>query len=145
MEHWLPQWEKTSSFESYISGHSKKLRSLFLIFLSFLVSALSAQTTISGRVAAGDTALSGVTVQVKGTNTTTQTSTEGTFTINAASNATLVFTYVGYAPQEVKLNNRKSVNVQLQSTNTQLSDVVVVGYGTQRRATVTGAVSSVNS
>ncbi len=89
MEHWLPQWERNSSFESHISGHSKKLQSLFLIFLSFLCSALSAQTTISGRVTAGDTALSGVTVQVKGTNTTTQTATAGTFTINAASNANL--------------------------------------------------------
>ncbi len=58
---------------------------------------------------------------------------------------TLVFTYVGYAPQEIKVNNRTAVNVQLQSTNQQLTDVVVVGYGTQRRATVTGAVSSINS
>jgi len=145
MKRYLPQWEKVLHFTSLVRGHSNKLRPVLFVLALFLSSALFAQNTVTGRIAAGDTALSGVTVQVKGTNTVTQTNATGNFTINAPSNATLVFTYVGYAPQEVKVNSRTNISVQLESVNQQLTDVVVVGYGTQKRATVTGAVSSVGS
>lgn len=112
--------------------------------ISFLSSALFAQQkTISGRVLSGDTAVSGVTVQIKGTNTGTQTDANGNFTINASSNATLVISSIGYTSQEVRTNNHSTLNVQLQSTTQEMQQVVVVGYGTQKKATLTGAVSTV--
>jgi len=92
-------------------------------------------------------ALIGVTVKVKGTGIGQTTDAEGRFKINAPSaNSILVISYVGYASQEVPLSGRTDVTVQLKQAATgSLSEVVVVGYGSQRRATVTGAISSVNA
>ena len=119
---------------------------LLLFFATFLSSALVAQqTTVRGRVTAGDTALAGVTVQVKGSANTTQTGDDGRFSISAPSNGTLVFTYVGFAPREMSINNRSTIDVPLQHLDRALNEVVVVGYGTQRRATVTGSVSTIKS
>src|SRR5206468_7139102 len=67
----------------------------------------------------------------------------GVFTINAHPNSTLVFSSLGYASREIKPGSRTSIDVQLQSTSQQLEQVVVVGYGTQRKATLTGSVASI--
>lgn len=133
----------------YLAGIFNKKRVkvfFFLFFLSFSFQFLSAQNgVIKGRVTAGDTALSNITVQVKGTTKSTQTNNDGEYTIAAAPNATLVFTSVGYAPQEVRVNNQASIDVKLQGTTTQLEQVVVIGYGSQKRKDLTGSVSSVNA
>ena len=121
------------------------LRCCLLLLLIFSLSDLFAQNAVTGRVTTGDTALAGVTVTVKGSTTTAQTDDNGRFSINAPANATLVFTYVGYGELEVPVNNRSNVAIQLKSVNQQLSDVIVVGYGTQRKASVTGAISTVSS
>lgn len=118
-------------------------RFAFLLFLFFGSSSLFAQQKISGRVASGDTALQGVTVSVKGTAISTQTDANGRFTINAAPNATLVVTSVGYTLQEVPVGNKSSLNVKLSSSVQQLNEVVVVGYGVQKKVTVTGSVATV--
>lgn len=91
--------------------------------------------------------LIGVTVKVKGTGIGQTTDGEGKFRINApTANSTLVISYVGYASQEIALAGRTEITVQLKQAATgSLSEVVVVGYGSQRRATVTGAISSVNA
>ena len=124
----------------------KKLRCLFSILCVFLSSTLFAQEiAVSGKVAAGDSALAGVTIQIKGTSTSTVTDANGFFRINARPNATLVISSIGFMAQEVPVNSRATINVALQASNSQMNEVVVVGYGTQRRATVTGAVSSVNA
>ncbi|RYZ51547.1 MAG: SusC/RagA family TonB-linked outer membrane protein, partial [Sphingobacteriales bacterium] len=123
----------------------KQRRLLFIIFLSFFVNDLLAQSTVTGRVMSGDTALAGVTVAVKNSNTTTQTNEAGRFSIQATGAATLVFSYVGYGTTEVPVNNRATIEVKMESAGTQLNDVVVVGYGTQRKASVTGAISTVSS
>ncbi|GAC1420445.1 MAG: TonB-dependent receptor [Flavisolibacter sp.] len=91
----------------------------------------------------GDSALAGVTVHVKGSPLSTQTDETGQFNILATPSSVLVFTSVGYGAVEEKVNNRTVINVDLKNINQQLSDVVVVGYGTQRKATLTGSVSSV--
>lgn len=115
----------------------------FLIFFLIVSSSLFAQQKITGRVAAGDTALQGVTVSVKGSAVSTQTDADGNFTINAAPKATLVFSSVGFNTQEMAVNNRSVVNVQLKGGVQQLNEVVVVGYGVTKKATLTGAVSTV--
>ncbi|MEO6730899.1 MAG: TonB-dependent receptor plug domain-containing protein, partial [Ferruginibacter sp.] len=120
-----------------------KLRLFLLItFLNFS-SSLFAQTTVAGKVSSGDTALANVTVQVKGTTTATQSNGQGRYSISAPSNATLVFTNVGYGTMEVKINNRSSIDVQLKENARQMDEVVVTGYGVQRKATLTGSVSAI--
>ncbi|RYD85384.1 MAG: SusC/RagA family TonB-linked outer membrane protein, partial [Sphingobacteriales bacterium] len=90
--------------------------------------------------------LVGVTVAVKGSTIATTTDVNGSFKLNVPDgNSILVFSYIGYDNQEIPLNGQTEVSVQLKSGSKTLSDVVVVGYGTQRRATITGAISTVNS
>lgn len=125
---------------------SRNLKYLIFIFFTLISTLVRAQEgQISGRVSSGDTSLVGVTVQVKGTNTLTQTDANGRFTIKAPNSATLVFSYVGYELQEVKVNNQSSLDIQLKPLNQQMNEVIVVGYATQKKATVTGAVSQVNA
>lgn len=121
----------------------KKRPALLIVSLVLLSSTVFAQKEVKGRVAAGDTALAGVTVAVKGTSNATQTDANGQFTISAPDNGTLVFSIVGYASQEVSIKGRSTINVGMESLSQQLADVVVVGYGTQRKVTVTGAVAQV--
>lgn len=145
MQNCLSQWEKFFFKNGVIRHPLKSLKFLFLIFLSVSSSVLFAQQVIKGRVSVGDTALVGATVQIKGANIATQTDANGSFTISAPSNATLVITSVGYSPEEVRVGNRSTINVQLRSSASELGEVVVVGYGTQRKSTVTGAISSVKA
>jgi iron complex outermembrane receptor protein len=120
---------------------------LFCVVLLMLVdSAYGQNTTISGTVT--DTkdmqTLIGVSVKVKGTNTGTSTGPDGTYRISVPNTATtLVFSYLGYDNLEVTIGGRASINVSLQSNNTSLSEVVVVGYGTQKKSDVTGATATV--
>lgn len=119
----------------------------FLLSLVFLLccGAVFAQNTVKGRVVAGDTALAGVTVSVKGGAASVSTDNNGGFSIAAPANAVLQFSSIGYAPLDVPLNGRTILTVQLQASNSQLEQVVVVGYGTQRRKDLTGSVSSVGA
>lgn len=102
-----------------------------------------AQQRVTGKVATADSAIAGATVQVKGTTIATQTDAGGNFAIDAPANATLIISYVGYENREVKVSNRTSISINLQPTNQQLGEVIVVGYGTQKKATLTGSVSTV--
>lgn len=89
--------------------------------------------------------LGGATISVKGSNVTTTSNTDGTFTINVPdANSTLVISYTGYQTQEVGLDNRTTLNITLVASNTDLEGVVVVGYGTVKRKDVTGAVAGIN-
>ena len=103
--------------------------------------------TVSGTVvSAQGEPLSGVSVQVKGSNKATTTGANGAFSIEVDDNAkTLVFSFVGMITKEVNIEGKTSIQVTLQLPNKALDEVVVVGYGTQRRTLVTGAVASVNS
>ena len=102
---------------------------------------------VSGKVSDASGPLPGVSVIVKGTETGTSTDASGSFSISAPENATLVISFIGYEKQEIKVGNRTSINVSLVSDNTALSEVVVVGvgYGTQKRKDLTGAISSVSA
>ncbi|UHG93927.1 SusC/RagA family TonB-linked outer membrane protein [Spirosoma oryzicola] len=90
--------------------------------------------------------LPGVSVVVKGTQTGTVTDVNGHYSINAPDGAaTLVFSFIGYQTQEIAISGRTVVDVKLGSDVKSLSEVVVVGYGTQKRSDVTGALASVSS
>jgi TonB-linked SusC/RagA family outer membrane protein len=107
--------------------------------------AFAQNITIKGRVTDGGdkTTIPSVSVLVKGTQTATQTDATGAYSISAPANATLVFTYIGYTTQELAVANRTTINVELKSASQQLDQVVVIGYGTQKKVDVTGSISSV--
>ncbi len=94
----------------------------------------------------GGGALPGVSILVKGTVRGTTTNVEGSYSVVVPdNNAVLVFSYVGYQSQEVAIENRTRLDVSLKIDNKSLDEVVVVGYGTQRRADITGSLASVNA
>ncbi|WP_433902655.1 SusC/RagA family TonB-linked outer membrane protein [Sphingobacterium puteale] len=88
--------------------------------------------------------IEGVTVSVKGGTRSTTTDSKGTFAIEAGNGAVLVFTNVGYKTAEVPVGANNSVQVTLQSDDIAMEEVVVIGYGTQRKEAVTGSVASVS-
>lgn len=89
--------------------------------------------------------LAGVTVTVKGTNNRVSSDAKGVFRINAPADGVLVFSYVGYEDKEVAVANQTNIVVQLALSNKQLEQVVVVGYGSQRKKDLTGSVSVVTA
>lgn len=85
----------------------------------------------------------GVNVLEKGTSNGTITDIDGKYSINVSSDAVLVFSFIGYLSEEIAVNNRSSISISLIPDITQLDEVVVIGYGTQKRKAITGSVSSV--
>jgi TonB-linked SusC/RagA family outer membrane protein len=90
--------------------------------------------------------LGNVTVSLKDSKIATATSVDGSFDLNIPSgNGVLIFSSIGYEKQEIRLNGRHELSLSMKITGSSLSDVVVVGYGTQKRANVTGAVATLKS
>lgn len=107
---------------------------------------LAQQITVSGTVKETDgTALPGATVQVKGTTTGAQTGVDGGYQVSAPANATLVFSFIGKTTQEIAIDARTTIDITLPDDSKSLQEVVVVGYGSQRRQDVTGAIASISS
>lgn len=90
--------------------------------------------------------ISEVTIRLKDGNVTTSTKKDGTYIIKLPdSRGTLVFSFVGYSPQAVPINNRTIINITLAETTAGLNDVVVVGYGQQKKVSLIGAISTINA
>jgi TonB-linked SusC/RagA family outer membrane protein len=89
--------------------------------------------------------LPGVTIKIKGTSVGTVTDGAGKFSMNADKGATLVFSFVGYTSKEVAVGDEKNINVNLSPAPSNLNEVVVVGYGTQKKVSLTSAVTSISS
>ncbi|WP_449437597.1 TonB-dependent receptor plug domain-containing protein [Pedobacter steynii] len=87
--------------------------------------------------------LPGVSVTVKGTTTGSITDEQGKYSINAPDNATLVFTYIGYTKVELPVGGKTVLDINLTPDQTSLNELIVVGYGTQKKETVTGSISQV--
>lgn len=120
-----------------------------LLFTLFFFSAYTAyaQVNVTGKVVdiTGEE-LIGVNVIIKGTSQGTVTDINGVFSLQVPNlSSTLVFTYVGFEELEVSLNGRSNIDVTLNQDTELLDEIVVVGYGTQRRASVTGAVSTLSN
>jgi len=107
------------------------LLSLLLLF-ALLESARAQTLAVTGRVtaAADGTALPGVTVLERGTTNSTATGVNGEYQLTVPPNAMLVFSFIGMSTQEIPVNKRSTINVQLRTDEQQLQEVVVVGYGT---------------
>ncbi len=125
-----------------------KLRKVLSVtFALMLFSTIAwSQTVVTGKVtdSKDGAPVSGVTVNVKGTKVSAQTATDGTYKLTAPAGATtLVFTSVGFAPQQVPVG--ASVDISFVQTSTQLNDVVVIGYGSARKKDLTGSVTSISA
>jgi len=122
----------------------KPLMALFLLCL-FPLGAL-AQSVIKGTVndEAGGPII-GATVKVQGSQKGAITDLDGKFSVEAASNATITISYVGYITQNIKVAGKSNLTIVLKEDNTTLNDVVVIGYGVQRKSDLTGSVASVKA
>ena len=120
---------------------------IVILLLLFGQSYAFAQSSrITGKVTgAGNQGIPGVNVQVNGTTAGTATDATGNYSLNAAGTASLVFSNIGYASQTVAINGRSVIDVQLTEDLKTLNEVVVVGYGTQRKSDVTGALTAIST
>lgn len=114
-------------------------------FVLFVLGSTWAQRTISGKITSDENEpLIGATVQAKGTSVGTVTDVDGNYTINLPQDATtLIFSYTGYQTQELEVGANNVLDVTLQPAISQLSEVVVVGYGTQIKSTLSGNIAKV--
>ena len=127
----------------------KKNKNILILVLLFHFSThlfSQEKITLVGTVTSDDNRpLQGVSITVKGGDRGTSSDSIGKFSISVNKGATLVFAYIGHEKKEIKINNEKSVaKVLLVSRNTDLTDVVVVGYGTVRKSDITGSISSIS-
>jgi TonB-dependent starch-binding outer membrane protein SusC len=123
---------------------------LFFLSLTFFLPDLKAQNssvTVTGKITDESAkGLEGVTIQVKGTTTSTVSTADGSFRITApGARSVLIFSYVGLATQEVSINNRQVINISLSPDAKGLDEVIMVGYGTRKKSDVTGAVTSISA
>lgn len=123
-------------------------RLLSFVVLFFLVSAAAVAQTVSGRVTSSTDGmpLPGVSVLIKGSTSGTTTDADGRYSLNVSDfqNTILTFSFIGFKSQEIPLNNRTVVDVVMEEDVTLFDEVVVIGYGTQKRSDLTGAVGSVS-
>lgn len=119
---------------------------MLAVFLLLSVSAFAQKVKVTGIVIDDQyqEPLTGVTVKEKGSTNGVITDVEGNFTIEVPAKGTLVFTYMGFAEQEVALNNRKELTIIMHTESKQLEELVVIGYGVQRKSDVTGSIASIS-
>lgn len=135
--------------QNLLYSFSNTCSRILLMLLLFLISTVlaQAQTKVTGRVTdQNGEGLPGATISVKGTATAVQSEDDGKFTITVGSlNVTLECSFVGFAPKEIPLNGKSNVDIMLTNTKSNaLSEVVVVGYGTQSRASLTTSISKLD-
>ena len=124
---------------------SQKLSVVCLLFLSFNISIANAQDIqVQGKVTDRQGPLPGVAIKVQGNAGGGTTDANGLYKINAPANGILVVSSIGYKTQTISINNRTTIDVTLETDQKALEDVVVVGYGTQKKVNVTGAVATVS-
>lgn len=124
----------------------KKTILMFLLVCSTVIYGQSEKIKISGKlVDENNQPLPGASILIKGTNNGASTDFEGAYSILVGNaGATLVFTFIGYDQKEIVVGNQTAINVKLTPTNNTLNEVVVVGYGTQKKSDVTGSVTSLS-
>jgi iron complex outermembrane receptor protein len=126
----------------------KKLRLLMVVFSLLMVNvAFAQQKTITGRVTDKDTGepLIGVTIVVKNTTSGTTSDIDGNYKIVVDAGETLVYSFVGYSRVEVLIKEQREISIQLNAEYENLGEMIVIGYGVQKKSDKTGAVSQITS
>lgn len=135
--------QKTSYPSSFSPAGQSRLSGTSV--LSGIATAVTDTFRVSGTVKDSlGNPLAGVTIQAKGTSIGTVTDVQGRYTIGADQNATLVFSYIGYDRWEMNVSGKEHIDVTLSSSVGGLNEVVVVGYGTEKKATLTGAIAAIS-
>ncbi|WP_083257223.1 SusC/RagA family TonB-linked outer membrane protein [Arcticibacter eurypsychrophilus] len=151
MKKLLPQRQGFTSCLKFFNKRNFKGPKTCFIFCSLLFlfcsSSAFAQVAVTGTVTANTEPLIGVGVHIKGTTISSMTDKNGKYSLTVPNPASsvLVFTYIGFITRELPLKNRPVLNVNLVETATNLNEVVVVGYGSQRKKDLTGAISIVKT
>jgi len=124
----------------------RRILLLLVMFIATLSSAM-AQKVVTGTVTGDDGApLPGVTIVIKETTTGTVSNADGSYTIDVPENAqTLVFSFIGMKTLEIEIGNQSTIDVTLEQDMIGLEEVIAIGYGTERRGSITGAISSVST
>ncbi|WP_020605565.1 SusC/RagA family TonB-linked outer membrane protein [Spirosoma spitsbergense] len=119
----------------------------WLLSLLFCLPALAQDVAVSGRVTSSDdgSGLPGVNVQVKGTTRGATTDAQGNYQITVPTNARLVYSFVGYIPQEVAVGNKSTININLAPDATNLDEVVVTTFGSAKRSAFTGSAGTIDA
>lgn len=145
--HLMPELNKTQNQFFMIKHLLKVGRLLPVLLLSFSLTAWAQGQKVSGKVTSADdgSSLPGVNVLEKGTTNGAVTDADGNFTISVGTNATLVFSSIGFTTQEVAVGSGSVINVSLTTDVTTLSEIIVIGYGQTTVKDATGAVASVRS
>jgi TonB-linked SusC/RagA family outer membrane protein len=133
--------------KNYLLRSGRRLRGTLLLLFLFLTSfaILSAQVTVTGTVTSEEDGvpIPGVNIVEQGTSNGTITSADGTYSITVGSDAVLHYSFVGMVAQDIPVGNQTVIDVVLSSGAMDLEEIVVIGYGTAAKATLTGAVASV--
>jgi TonB-linked SusC/RagA family outer membrane protein len=112
----------------------------------FASGAIQQQITVTGKVTSSDdgTPLPGVSIVLKGTSKGTTSDANGTYTLQVPDgSAVLIFSFIGYEPQEIAIDSRTEINVSMVVDIKQLDEVVIIGYGTQEKVSLTGSVAAI--
>jgi TonB-linked SusC/RagA family outer membrane protein len=120
--------------------------SLFITGMFLYFSAHAQTVNITGKITSADDGqpIPGVSIKIKGTGLGAISSIDGSYSIAAESAKVLVFTFLGYSPQEIAVKQAGVINVKLNSTSSNLNEIVVIGYGKARRPDLTGSISSIS-
>ncbi|SHJ09159.1 SusC/RagA family TonB-linked outer membrane protein [Pseudozobellia thermophila] len=118
---------------------------MFFGMLLCTVQAYAQEQTVVGTVADEQGPIPGANILVKGTSRGVTTDFDGNFSIQASPDDVLVVSYIGYATQNITVGNRTSIDIRLQADQQQLEEVVVIGYGTRRKGSLTSAVATVDN
>ncbi|KZS38843.1 SusC/RagA family TonB-linked outer membrane protein [Aquimarina aggregata] len=152
--------EKTTQLRVKIPKPKVKIVTLFLtLFCCFINFAFESDTVgeynhneglqdfiVSGTVSGTNGPIPGVNILVKGTSVGTQTDFDGKYSLNIRdNNAVLIFSYIGYATQEIVVENKDTINVTLEEDAGLLDEIIVVGYGSKKRGEVTGSISTLKA
>ncbi|TWI95261.1 TonB-linked SusC/RagA family outer membrane protein [Mucilaginibacter frigoritolerans] len=127
-----------------MSGKHKLVLFLLILLPLLTLNAYAQTITVSGQVSDANGVLPGVTVSIPGTGNGVVTDVKGAYSIKAGPTADLSFSLIGYKTLLIHINNQTNINVTLQEENKELNEVVVVGYGAQKKVNLTGSVSTIS-
>src|SRR5690606_18991190 len=120
---------------------------LVIALFFFGITAFAQQQTVTGKITDATTgeALPGVNIVIMGTTTGTVSDVDGNYRLNVnnAQSDVLVFRFIGFTEQEIPVNGRSAINVEMETTSFGIEEVVAIGYGTVQRRDITGSVASV--